>query len=89
MVSEEQIEAHQAYVIKAGIKGLVAGFALTIPASIILQRRSPTYRSLTTSLKVMGLIGIPLPVFAIAAEQASLAYDRAEWYVCPLIRGCH
>jgi len=79
LVSEDQIAAHQAYVVKAGLKGLIAGFAISVPASIILQRRSPTYRGLTTSLKVFGLIGLPIPAFAVCAERASLAFDRAEW----------
>jgi len=79
LVSEDQIAAHQAYVLKAGLKGLVAGFAISIPVSYILQRRSPTYRSLTTSLKVFGLIGLPIPAFAVCAEQASIAFDRSEW----------
>jgi hypothetical protein len=85
LVSEEQVAAHQAYVIKAGLKGLIAGFAITVPISLILQRRSPNYRSLTTSLKVFGLIGLPIPVFAVAAEHASLEFDRLEWYECQRI----
>lgn len=77
----DEIAAHQSYVVKAGLKGLIAGFAITIPASILLQRRSPTYRGLTTSLKVFGLIGLPVPAFAVCAEQASIAFERARWYV--------
>jgi len=79
IVTPEEEAAHQKFVVAAGVKGFTGGLALSLPASYLLHQRWPYYRALPPSLKVMGVIAIAVPAFAIAAEQASMKFDRMQW----------
>jgi hypothetical protein len=78
-VTQEEIDAHQRYVVTAGAKGFAGGLAFSLPASYFLHQRWPYYRHLPLSLKTFGVIGIAVPAFAICAERASQRYDRLHW----------
>lgn len=79
IVSPEEEAQHQRYVVNAGFKGLAGGLAVSLPASYFLNQRWPYYRALPLSLKALGVIAVSVPAFAVAAEQASLRFDRAHW----------
>ncbi|KZS97837.1 hypothetical protein SISNIDRAFT_198213 [Sistotremastrum niveocremeum HHB9708] len=79
LVTEEQIQAHQRVALWGGVKGFATGLAVALPGSYLLHRRWPYYRQLPISLKVLGVVTLVLPSFAVGAEHASLNYDRAAW----------
>jgi hypothetical protein len=81
IVTPEQEAEHQRFVVAAGTKGFLGGLALSLPASYVLHQRWPYYRALPPSLKVFGVVAVSVPAFAIAAERASMKFDRMHWYV--------
>ncbi|EMD40874.1 hypothetical protein CERSUDRAFT_80526 [Gelatoporia subvermispora B] len=79
LATKEELEAHDAATIRGSIEGTLAGLAISLPASFYAQRRWAAYRSLPFSLKVLGVIIVTAPAFAIGAEKRGIEYDESLW----------
>ena len=78
-MTKADLDAYQHEVIVGGAKGLAGGLALALPASFLLYRRFPYYRSLQPSLKALGVIVVAVPACVISAEHAGQRYERSQW----------
>ncbi|KAI0774130.1 hypothetical protein C8Q74DRAFT_811096 [Fomes fomentarius] len=81
IVTKEEQDAQQRATVIGGIKGLVGGLGFALPASYVLHRRWPYYRTLQPSLKAFGVILVAVPAFVISAERAGFKYEREQWCV--------
>ncbi len=57
---------------------------LSVPASYAFHRRWAYYRSLPITIKVLGVVLVAAPAFAIQAERRGVEFDKAQWYVVDL-----
>ncbi|TBU49350.1 hypothetical protein BD309DRAFT_947504 [Dichomitus squalens] len=80
IVSKEQQDAQQRATVIGGLKGMAGGFAVSIPASLYLQRTNAYYRRLQPSLKAFGVIMVVVPAFVISAEHAGQKYEQEQWH---------
>ncbi|KAH9918187.1 uncharacterized protein BXZ73DRAFT_105312 [Epithele typhae] len=78
-VTEEELAAHEAATMRGAIEGIVAGLAISVPASIYAHRRWAAYRALPLHLKALGIIMVVGPCYAIQAEQRGVQYDKSLW----------
>lgn len=78
-VTKEDLAAHQAATIRGAIEGTVAGFAISIPASLYAHRHWAYYRSLPLSLKALGIVIVTAPLYAVQAERRGVEYDKSTW----------
>jgi len=79
LATQEELQAHEAATLRGAIEGTLAGLALSVPASLYANRRWAAYRSLPISLKVLGVIIVTAPAFAIGAEKRGIEYDESLW----------
>ncbi|KAI0677095.1 hypothetical protein C8Q78DRAFT_987559 [Trametes maxima] len=79
MKSKEEQDAQQRATTEGGLKGFAGGLAFALPASYILHRRWPYYRSLPPSLKALGVILVAVPSFVISAEHAGQRFEEERW----------
>jgi len=79
ILTEEEIRAHNNATVQEAIEGVIAGAALALPGSYLLNRRWPYYRSLPPSLKTLGVILVVVPGLAIQAERRGLEFNRSQW----------
>ncbi|TCD70806.1 hypothetical protein EIP91_001496 [Steccherinum ochraceum] len=77
--TEEELAGHHAATVRGAIEGVAAGFALSLPASYYFQRNSTYYRSLPPHLKVLGVILVVAPLYAVQAERRGVEYDQSTW----------
>ena len=61
------------------MEGLAASLAFAIPFSYIIHRRWGYYRSLPLTIKVLGVVLVVGPAFAIQAERRGIEFDRSTW----------
>lgn len=52
---------------------------LSVPASYAFHRRWAYYRSLPITIKVLGVVLVAAPAFAIQAERRGVEFDKAQW----------
>ena len=79
VVSPQQQQAHFDANIEGGLKGLLIGAGITIPAWMLLNRRVPSFRAAPLAMKSFGGVVIMLPSIMISAEKAGEQYDRSQW----------
>ncbi|KAH9951719.1 hypothetical protein B0H21DRAFT_717202, partial [Amylocystis lapponica] len=79
IVSKEEQDAQQRATVMGGLKGLAGGLAFAAPASYLLYRRFPYYRTLQPSLKAFGVIIIAVPSIVISAERAGIRFEKQHW----------
>jgi len=79
LLTQEELQAQQNAVIKGGVKGAAYGLATAIPASYLLHRRWPYYRSLPPSLKALGVVMVAVPWCVIEAERQSGFFEQEQW----------
>ncbi|OCH90969.1 hypothetical protein OBBRIDRAFT_792777 [Obba rivulosa] len=79
LATQQELQAHDAATLRGAIEGTLAGLAISVPASLFAQRRWASYRSLPFSLKVLGVIIVTAPAFAIGAEKRGIEYDESLW----------
>ncbi|KIJ37397.1 hypothetical protein M422DRAFT_260060 [Sphaerobolus stellatus SS14] len=79
IVTEEEMRGMNHATVVGGAKGFVGGLAFSLPASYLLNRRWPYYRSLPLGVKALGVVSVVVPAFVICAEKASHAYERQQW----------
>jgi len=79
ILTEEELKQHNSATIRGAAEGTLAGLAIAIPGSLILNRRWGYYRSLPLSLKMLGAIFVTVPALAIQAERRGLEFDRSQW----------
>ncbi|OCH90964.1 hypothetical protein OBBRIDRAFT_559092 [Obba rivulosa] len=77
--SQDKYDQQQRATLVGGLKGLLGGLAVSLPASYIMHRRWPAYRALTPALKTLGVIIVTVPSFVISAERATLRFEREQW----------
>ncbi len=61
------------------MEGVLAGLAISLPLSFVAQRKWAAYRALPIQLKVLGVITVVLPAYAIGAERRGVEYDESTW----------
>lgn len=79
LATDEELAGHHAATVRGAIEGIFAGFALSLPASFYLQRRSAYFRSLPIQLKALGVVLLVAPLYAVQAERRGIEYDRSTW----------
>ncbi|KAJ3488708.1 hypothetical protein NLI96_g2647 [Meripilus lineatus] len=79
LASDEELAGHHAATVRGAIEGVLAGFAVSLPASWYMQRRWAYYRKLPIQLKALGVVLIVAPLYAVQAERRGLEYDRSTW----------
>ncbi|KLO07502.1 hypothetical protein SCHPADRAFT_932387 [Schizopora paradoxa] len=78
-VTEEVLEGHARATRRGAIEGTLAGLALSVPASFALHRRWAYYRSLPITIKVLGVVLVAAPAFAVQAERRGVEFDKSQW----------
>ena len=81
ILSQDELKQHNSATVRGAVEGTLAGLAVSVPGSLILNRRWGYYRSLPLSLKVLGAIFVTVPALAIQAERRGLEFDKSQWYV--------
>ena len=56
IVTQEDLEKHQAATFRGAVEGVVAGLAISLPGSWWLHKKVPFYRGLPIQLKALGVI---------------------------------
>ncbi|KZT12586.1 uncharacterized protein LAESUDRAFT_739965 [Laetiporus sulphureus 93-53] len=79
IATEEELAGHHAATVRGAIEGAFAGFAISVPASLWMHRRWPAYRALPIQLKVLGVIFVVAPLYAIQAERRGIEFDESTW----------
>ncbi|KAF7981730.1 hypothetical protein HWV62_32333 [Athelia sp. TMB] len=79
ILSQDELNQHNNATVRGAVEGTLAGLAVSIPGSLILNRRWGYYRSLPLSLKMLGAIFVTVPALAIQAERRGLEFDRSQW----------
>lgn len=74
-VTQEDLKGHDAATLRGAIEGIVASSAVAIPSSFYLHRRWAYYRSLPMPIKVLGIVLVVAPAFAVQAERRGVQYD--------------
>ncbi|KAF9782738.1 mitochondrion protein [Thelephora terrestris] len=79
IVSQEDLEKHDAATFRGAVEGIAAGLAISLPGSWLLHKRVPFYRGLPIQLKALGIILVVGPCYAIQAERRGVEYDMSTW----------
>ncbi|CCL99409.1 uncharacterized protein FIBRA_01427 [Fibroporia radiculosa] len=79
LATQEELAGHHAATVRGAVEGVVGGLALSVPASMWMHRRWPAYRALPIQLKVMGVIFVVAPLYAIQAERRGVEFDQSTW----------
>ncbi|KAI0699818.1 hypothetical protein BC835DRAFT_1304333 [Cytidiella melzeri] len=77
--TQEELEGHHRATVRGAIEGVVAGFAVSLPAGFVLNRRWPAFRTLPVQLKSLAAVIVVLPLFAFQAERRGLEFDESTW----------
>ena len=78
-VTEEELEGHHKATVRGAIEGLIGGFAVALPLSYLAQKKWPAYRAMPIQLKVLGVVTLVLPTYAIQAERRGVEFDESTW----------
>jgi len=79
LATQEELAGHHAATVRGAVEGVVAGLAISVPGSLWMHRRWPYYRALPVHLKVMGVIFVVAPLYAIQAERRGVEFDKSTW----------
>ncbi|OBZ75928.1 Respiratory supercomplex factor 2, mitochondrial [Grifola frondosa] len=79
LATEEELAGHHAATVRGAVEGVVAGFAISLPASWYANRRWAYYRKLPIHLKALGVIMVVAPLYAIQAERRGVEFDKSTW----------
>ena len=81
-ITQEELKAFDRATIRGSIEGVVAGLAISLPASFAAQRYWPAYRALPLPLKALGVVLIVGPTWAIQTERRGVEFDEEyNWWV--------
>lgn len=81
-ISKEELEGFDRATIRGSIEGIAGGLAISLPASFAAQRYWPAYRALPLPLKVLPVILIVGPAWAIQTERRGVEFDEQHnWCV--------
>lgn len=75
-ISKEELEGFDRATIRGSIEGIAGGLAMSLPASFAAQRYWPAYRALPLPLKVLPVILIVGPAWAIQTERRGVEFDE-------------
>ncbi|AET37857.1 Rcf2p Ecym_2104 [Eremothecium cymbalariae DBVPG len=78
LLTEEEVNAHHYHTLAGGIKGALAGLAITGVIFKVLPRRFPKFQpsKMTASIRTALFISPPTLLATIVAEEASTSFDR-------------
>ena len=79
--TKEEFDRHRDATLRGSIEGIIAGMAIALPGSYLLQKRSVYYRSLPVTIKALGVVLVVAPAFAVQAERRGVEYDESTWLV--------
>ncbi|KAI0036035.1 hypothetical protein K488DRAFT_67952 [Vararia minispora EC-137] len=74
--TDEELQGLNAATTRGAIEGALAGLAVSVPASFAMHRYWPAYRQLPIQLKVLGIIIVTAPAYAIQAERRTTQFDE-------------
>lgn len=80
IVTEEELLELDKATRRGAAEGILAGLAISLPASFYLQRASSWYRGLPPSLKALGVILVVGPAYAIRTEQRAVQFDEERYW---------
>lgn len=78
-VTEEELAGHTRATYRGAAEGVLAGLAISLPATWYAHRHWPAFRALPPQLKALGVILVVGPTFAIQAERRGVEYDESTW----------
>lgn len=84
IVTEEELLELDKVTRRGAAEGILAGLAISLPGSFLLQRTSAWYRSLPIQLKALGVILVVGPTYAIQTERRAVQFDE-ERYWCVFV----
>ncbi|PSR90680.1 hypothetical protein EW026_g165 [Hermanssonia centrifuga] len=79
IATQEELQGHHNATVRGAVEGVLAGLAISLPLSFVAQRKWAAYRALPIQLKVLGVITVVLPAYAIGAERRGVEYDESTW----------
>ncbi|KAF8505816.1 hypothetical protein F5888DRAFT_1651998 [Russula emetica] len=75
-ITREEFEAFDRATVRGSIEGIVAGLAISLPASFAAHRYWPGYRALPPHIKALGVVLVVGPVWAIQTERRGVEFDE-------------
>ncbi|KAH9977732.1 hypothetical protein BGW80DRAFT_1283924 [Lactifluus volemus] len=75
-ITQEELKAFDRATVRGSIEGVVAGLAISLPASFAAQRYWPAYRTLPLPLKALGVVLVVGPTWAIQTERRGVEFDE-------------
>ena len=75
-ITKEELEGFDRATIRGSIEGILGGLAISLPASFAAQRYLPAYRALPLPLKVLPVIIVVAPAWAIQTERRGVEFDE-------------
>ncbi|KAL7415321.1 hypothetical protein BDY24DRAFT_359966 [Mrakia frigida] len=79
LITQEEADAHQAAVVRGGVRGLLTGACVAIPTFTTAYYKTTYYRTLPLPLKAFGVVIVLVPSMIISAEKAGTDFEKAQW----------
>lgn len=78
-IFETELKGQNAALARGAVEGALTSSAILAPTWYLLNRRSPAFRALPTTMKMLGAAIIIAPLISVRAEYRGLDFHRQHW----------